>query len=100
MEKREPHCSLERAKALVAEGKVRASTVAVIGARALGIDDIEGMCEIVMNLAMWNFYKSMTSYETPQVWQDVYRTRTPDGQAVYLKVSVVNDLLIVSFKEL
>lgn len=100
MEKRKPHCSLERVKAFVAEGMVRASTVAFSGARALGIDDIEGMCEIVLALTMRNFYKSMTSYETPKVWQDVYRTRTQNGHAVYLKLSVVNDVLIVSFKEL
>lgn len=100
MEKRKPHCPLERVKALVSAGKVRASTVAFIGAGALGIDDIEGMCEVVLNLSMRNFYKSMTSYETPQVWQDVYRARTPHGHAVYLKLSVVNDVLIMSFKEL
>ncbi len=30
----------------------------------------------------------------------VYRTRTADGVEVYLKLTVIDDLLIVSFKEL
>ena len=34
-----------------------------------------------------------------RVWQDVYRPLTAVGY-VYLKVSVINDVLIVPFKEL
>ena len=33
MEKRTPHCSLERVKALLAEEKVRATRVALVGAK-------------------------------------------------------------------
>jgi motility quorum-sensing regulator/GCU-specific mRNA interferase toxin len=33
------------------------------------------------------------------VWQDVYRPVTPAG-AVQLKLTVIDDVLIVSFKEL
>ena len=36
---------------------------------------------------------------TMRVWQDVYRPKTPFGE-VSLKLSVVEDVLIVSFKEL
>jgi motility quorum-sensing regulator/GCU-specific mRNA interferase toxin len=32
-------------------------------------------------------------------WQDVYRPTTPVGE-VYLKLTVIDDVLIVSFKEL
>lgn len=46
-----------------------------------------------------NFYKSMTTHGDHRVWQDVYRPKTPFGE-VYLKLSVVEDVLIVSFKEL
>lgn len=33
------------------------------------------------------------------IWQDVYRPRTAAGD-VYLKLTVLDDVLIVSFKEL
>ena len=33
------------------------------------------------------------------VWQDVYKTNTAHGE-VYLKITVIDDVLIVSFKEL
>jgi motility quorum-sensing regulator/GCU-specific mRNA interferase toxin len=35
----------------------------------------------------------------PTVWQDVYRPSTKTGD-VYLKLTVIDDVLIVSFKEL
>jgi len=34
------------------------------------------------------------------VWQDVYHTKTVGGDDVYLKLTVIHDVLIVSFKEL
>ena len=34
-----------------------------------------------------------------KVWQDVYRRKTQAGE-VYLKLTVIDDVLIVSFKEL
>jgi len=41
----------------------------------------------------------MTSYNDHRIWQDVYRAQTAVGR-VYLKLTVVDDLLILSFKEL
>lgn len=35
---------------------------------------------------------------THTVWQDVYRPLTSAGR-IYLKLTVIDDLLIVSFKE-
>jgi len=46
-----------------------------------------------------DFYKSMTTHADHRIWQDVYRPETEAG-AVYLKPTVVEDLLVVSFKEL
>jgi motility quorum-sensing regulator / GCU-specific mRNA interferase toxin len=41
----------------------------------------------------------MTTHADHRVWQDVYRPATPVGE-VYLKIIVLEDVLIVSFKEL
>ena len=41
----------------------------------------------------------MTTYHDDQVWQDVYRPTT-EASEVYLKLTVIEDVLIVSFKEL
>ena len=52
-----------------------------------------------MALTSADFHKSMTTYSNHRVWQDVYRPVTPAGE-VYLKPAVIEDVLIVSFKEL
>jgi motility quorum-sensing regulator/GCU-specific mRNA interferase toxin len=78
VEKRTPHCRLAVVRELVVAGKVRA-TVSALTPR--------------------DFYKSMTTHADHRIWQDVYRPRTPAGD-VYLKLTVIGDVLIVSFKEL
>lgn len=98
MEKRSPHCPLARVKALAAAGQVRTTRSAREGAVALGLD-FDAMLGVVLALSRADFYKSMTTHADHRVWQDVYRPQTPAG-AVYLKLTVVDDLLIVSFKEL
>ncbi|NML13606.1 type II toxin-antitoxin system MqsR family toxin [Azohydromonas sp. G-1-1-14] len=85
-------------KALVQAGKVRTTRSAREGAVALGLD-FDAMLAVVLALTRADFYKSMTTHADHRVWQDVYRPMTPVG-AVYLKLTVVNDVLIVSFKEL
>ncbi len=52
-----------------------------------------------MSLKPKDFYKSMTTHGDHRIWQDVYRPKTDAGE-VYLKLTVVDDVLIVSFKEL
>jgi motility quorum-sensing regulator / GCU-specific mRNA interferase toxin len=100
MEKDIPHCKLSLVKALVRAGKVRATATAYNGACDLDIDNLSGMCEIVLRLTAIDFYKSMTTFADHRVWQDVYHAKAPGGQGVYLKLTVVEDVLIVSFKEL
>jgi len=100
MEKGSPHCKLPAVKALVQAGRVRATASAFVGARDLGINDLAGMCAIVLALNSDDFYKSMTAHGDHRIWQDVYRGITADGIEVYLKLTVIDDLLIVSFKEL
>jgi motility quorum-sensing regulator/GCU-specific mRNA interferase toxin len=58
------------------------------------------MCAVVMSLTPRHFYKSMTTHADHRIWQDVYRARTAHGDEVYLKLTVIDDVLIVSFKEL
>lgn len=58
------------------------------------------MCAVVMSLSTKDFYKSMTTDKDYTIWQDVYHAETPGGAKVYLKLTVTDDVLIVSFKEL
>ena len=98
MEKRIPHSPLSRVKSLVAEGKVRTTSAARHGAITLGFD-YSGMLAVVLALEATDFHKSMTTYADHTIWQDVYRPTTSAG-TVYLKLTVIEDALIVSFKEL
>lgn len=98
MEKGSPHCKLTVIKAMVTAGQVRTTQAARAGAIELGFDFAD-MLAVVQALTPADFYKSMTSHADHRVWQDVYRPRTPAGD-VYLKLTVIDDVLIVSFKEL
>ncbi|MFN5029265.1 MAG: type II toxin-antitoxin system MqsR family toxin [Burkholderiales bacterium] len=100
MEKSTPHCKLSVVQGMVERGQVRATATACSGARELGINDLAGMCAVVMSLTTGNFYKSMTTHADHRIWQDVYRAKTIGGDEVYLKRTVIDDVLIVSFKEL
>ena len=98
MEKRKPHCPLSVVQNLVEHGQVRATMTALGGAAAmdLGFDD---MLAVVRALTTRDFHKSMTTRADHRVWQDVYRPATAAGD-IYLKLTVIDDVLIVSFKEL
>ena len=61
--------------------------------------DFDGMLAVVLALTTADFYKSMTTHADQRVWQDVYRPTTPAGE-IYLKLTVIDEVLIVSFKEL
>ena len=99
MEKRTPHCELDVIKTLVKTGKVRTTHAARSGANELGLA-FSDMLTIVMALTPADFYKSMTTHADHTVWQDVYRPRSTQAGDVYLKLTVIDDVLIVSFKEL
>ena len=98
MEKRTPHYKLVVVQALVAAGKVRTTHAARTGANELGLALSETL-DVVMALTPADFYKSMTTNADNTIWQDVYRPSTQAGD-VYLKLTVIDDVLIVSFKEL
>ena len=98
MEKRRPHHKLAEVHQLTEAGKVRATVSALAGGAALGFD-FDAIIGVLKGLTVADFYKSMTTHSDNRVWQDVYRPTTPKGK-VYLKLTVLDDVLIVSFKEL
>ena len=98
MEKKIPHCNVRVVKAFVEAGKVRLTNSARVGAAQLGFEWAD-MLEVLLALTHTDFYKSMTTHHDHTMWQDVYRPHTKAG-AVYLKLTVVDDVLVVSFKEL
>ena len=97
MEKTTPHCKLKVVKDLIDAGRIQTTMSARRGAAELGFD-FDGMLGVVRNLEPKDFYKSMTTHDDHRVWQDVYRPMTSLG-LVYLKLTVVDDVLVVSFKE-
>lgn len=98
MEKPTPHCKLSKVLELLESGKVRATRSAILGATSLGLG-FDEMLAVVKSLKSSDFHKSMTTHGDHTIWQDVYRPSTSAGD-VYLKLTVVDDVLIVSFKEL
>lgn len=64
----------------------------------LGMDRA-AIVTVVKSLTMQDFYKSMTTHADHRIWQDVYHPSTSAGD-VYLKLTVLEDVLVVSFKEL
>ena len=98
MEKKSPHCKLAVVKAMVESGKVRSTLSALASGGALGFD-FDGVVGVVMALTPADLYKSMTTHADHRIWQDVYRPTTPAGE-VCLKLTVIDDVIIVSFKEL
>jgi motility quorum-sensing regulator/GCU-specific mRNA interferase toxin len=83
---------------MIDEGNVRTTKAAREGGAALGMD-FDSMIAVVMTLTTADFYKSMTTHADHRIWQDVYRPTTPMGE-IYLKLTVIDEVLIVSFKEL
>lgn len=73
------------------------TVTAVAGAAAMGFAT-DDMLSVVSGLSIRDLYKSMTSHADHTVWHDVYHADTSRG-VVYLKLTVLENLLIVSFKE-
>ena len=96
MEKGTPHYPLSRVKELVSSGNVRSTAAALRCARELGFRPVSMIAEI-LKLERTEFYKSMTTNHT--IWQDVYHHKTDKGM-LYIKLTVLDDVLVVSFKEL
>jgi motility quorum-sensing regulator/GCU-specific mRNA interferase toxin len=98
MEKRLPHVPLVRVLELAAAGRVRATMTAFTDADRLGFGR-PAMIVITLRLEKVDFYKSMTTYGDHTIWQDVYRPMSEIGR-LSIKLTVADDVLIVSFKEM
>jgi len=98
LEKGSPQYRLSVIKTLIEEGKVHSTFSALAGGAALGLG-FDEMVSVVASLTLKDFYKSMTTHSDHRIWQDVYRPTIAAGE-VYLKLTVIDDVLIVSFKEL
>jgi motility quorum-sensing regulator/GCU-specific mRNA interferase toxin len=98
MEKRKPHCGLSTVRALIAAGKIRTTVSARLGAMAMGLG-FDDVVRIITTLTPSDFYKSMTTTNDHRIWQDVYRASTANGPA-YIKLTVIEEVVVVSFKEL
>ena len=61
--------------------------------------EINAASQIGREGSIYEFYKSMTTYHDSSVWQDVYRHKADVGM-LYIKLTVIDDVLVVSFKEL
>ena len=99
-EKRKPTYDLAAFRASFDRvGKLNVTATAVRTAAALGF----GRSEIVATIQTMqrrHFSKSMTAFADHRIWQDVYHAKTASGDEAYLKLTVIDDVLIVSFKEL
>lgn len=99
MEKRIPHYPLSEVHRLIRHGKVRATVSAYNSASELGIYTLADMCDVVLAMNTADFYKSMTTHANHRLWQDVYHPRIAGKPTLYLKLTVIEEVLLVSFKE-
>ncbi|UIF86455.1 type II toxin-antitoxin system MqsR family toxin [Cupriavidus sp. UYPR2.512] len=96
MEKGTAHYKLAKVHELLDAGRMRMTRSAYAGATQMGLER-RVVRDILLQLSPKDFYKSMTTYQDHRVWQDVYRPVTPYG-SVYVKLTVTEGVLVVSFK--
>lgn len=101
MEKRTPHYHLAQIKEYVIEQGINAFTLtARRNGFALGLSQDE-LVDVVLTMLPRNFYKSMTSYNDHNLWQDVYHAPLSTGGTAYVKISdPASGHPVIQFKEL
>ena len=97
MDKKKAHYPLIQVKALVSAGSVAATKSALQSAAELGFS-FSDMKEVVCALKVTDLVKSMTSRHDHSIWQDVYRFPSEEID-IYLKIQIVKQVVIISFKE-
>lgn len=99
MEKRAPHYDLGGVQAQVARlGPAAFTKTALDGGREMGLTSRE-MLAVMAALTLRNFYKSMTTYADPHIWQDVYYAPTPVDKEAYIKITMRGVAPVIQFKE-
>lgn len=98
MEKRTAHYPLDRIKSLVKKGAVYATGTALRDAKSTLDYEFEDMLYVVENLEAGDLYKSMTTGFDNRLWQDVYHYPAQEG-IIYIKLQIVSEVVIISFKE-
>ncbi len=100
MEKRRPHYDLAGVKTSVTQRGADAFTAtALVGAQTMGLDSAQAV-SVVCSMTRADFFKSMTTHASSQVWQDVYHPVTPNGKVAYVKVTLrVDGSIVIQFKE-
>ena len=82
MEKRKPHYDLSTVQSAIRLRGADAFTVtALIDVQAMGLEVAQAI-EVVCSMGRSDFYKSMTTYASSQIWQDVYYPETPAGNSL------------------
>jgi motility quorum-sensing regulator/GCU-specific mRNA interferase toxin len=91
MEKRKPHYDLNKFKNLFSDQETSAITkTAQKGAASMGYMDMDDIQTVLKQLGPDHFYKSMTTHQDHQLWQDVYRYRD-DDDGFYIKLQLSFD---------
>ena len=98
MEQQTPRHDLAEIQRRIREGKVIVTISALAGAQNLGLA-LTDILDTALALERRDFYKSMTAYRDHRLWMDVYRPKTHAGP-VYLKLTLEEDAVSISFKEL
>ena len=100
MEKRRPSYDLQAIKlAIGALDKLAMTVSALRDASSLGFDRAK-IVETIVGIDQRMFFKSMTTFADPRVWQDVYHVPAR-GLTLYIKFQgdIVTEFKVVSFKE-
>ena len=98
MEKRRPHYDLtEIKKQMDSVENMNLTFSSKQGIRTAGMTTNEAL-EVVTNLSITNFYKSMTTHQNNRVWQDVYHAEWR-GKPLYVKFQQAGEYFVISFKE-
>ncbi len=98
-EKRKSHYPLTEIQAVAGKRGAEAFTKSALdGGRAMGLTSAE-MLEVVGSLTRAEFYKSMTTLHDHRIWQDVYHAPTPVRIVAYIKLTLREGAVVISFKE-
>jgi len=99
MEKLKPHYDLAAVQRQAAALGVRAFTKSALdGGRKLGLTT-DDMLAVIASLTRAHFYKAMTTFADPRIWQDVYHAPTPIRKDAYIKITLRDTAPVIQFKE-